>query len=184
MSEREVKDWITINGKHVPIYEGESKQDAVNRSIAKDNADKKDADIERNKAEADKLNANPKKSIKEVVAESNKMMQDASRQWDESRKLAKDNSEKKKALSDYYQAIHKNTDYDLSEKTAEKGPLFNIMNNGYVWYDNKSGTRFMLGPNRHWLKITKDGMTDDGKIDDDSFERVKKLIDALQNKYK
>lgn len=184
MAEKQIKDWITINGKHVPIYDGESKQDAVNRSIAKDNADKKDADIERNKAEADKLNGKPKKSINEVVAESNKAMQDATSAWDEARKSAKDNSEKKKALEDYYQAIHKNTDYDLSERTADKGPLLNIMNNGRVWYDNKSGTRFMLGPNKHWYKISKDGLSDDGKIDDDGFERVKKLLDALQNKHK
>ena len=65
MSEKQVKDWFTMNGKHIPIFEGESKQDAVNRSIAKDNEDKKQADIERNKKEADILNGktdNSKKS--------------------------------------------------------------------------------------------------------------------------
>ena len=56
MAERKVIDWFTMNGKHIPIYEGESKEDAVNRSIAKDNEDKKQADIARNKAQADKLN--------------------------------------------------------------------------------------------------------------------------------
>ena len=33
MADREPKYWITVNGKHVPIYDGESKQDAYNRAI-------------------------------------------------------------------------------------------------------------------------------------------------------
>ena len=45
MAEREVKGWFTLNGKHIPIFEGESKQDAVNRSIAKDNEDLKNKQI-------------------------------------------------------------------------------------------------------------------------------------------
>lgn len=56
MAEREPKDWITVNGRHIPIYEGESKQDAYNKAVAKMNEDKKKADIERNKKESDKLN--------------------------------------------------------------------------------------------------------------------------------
>lgn len=56
MVKKEVKDWITVNGKHIPLFEGESKQDAINRVIAKDNEDKKDSDINRNKKEADELN--------------------------------------------------------------------------------------------------------------------------------
>ena len=56
MSTKEVKDWITVNGQHVPIFEGESKNDAVNRAIAKINEDKKESDIKKNKEQADKLN--------------------------------------------------------------------------------------------------------------------------------
>ena len=56
MAKKEPIDWITVNGKHIPIFEGESKQDAYNRAVAKDNDDKKKSDIERNKREADKLN--------------------------------------------------------------------------------------------------------------------------------
>lgn len=52
---KEVKDWITVNHKHVPIYEGESKQDAINRVVAKDNEDKKQSDIAKNKEQADKI---------------------------------------------------------------------------------------------------------------------------------
>lgn len=56
MSQKEVKEWITINHNHIPIYKGESRQDAYNRSIALMNENKKNTDIERNKQEADKLN--------------------------------------------------------------------------------------------------------------------------------
>ena len=56
MAERKIVDWFTMNGKHIPIYEGESKADAVNRSIAKDNEDKKAEQIRKNKEQADKLN--------------------------------------------------------------------------------------------------------------------------------
>ena len=56
MAEREIKGWITINHKHIPLYEGESKQDAYNRAIAKENEDKKKADIKKNKKQADRLN--------------------------------------------------------------------------------------------------------------------------------
>ena len=48
MSQKKVVDWITVNGNHVPIFEGESKQDAVNRAIAKANEDKKQSDIAKN----------------------------------------------------------------------------------------------------------------------------------------
>lgn len=54
MSERKIVDWFTMNGKHIPIFEGESKQDAINRSIARDNEDKKNKDIENAKKQAEK----------------------------------------------------------------------------------------------------------------------------------
>ena len=31
MSDRKVKTWFTVNGKHIPIFEGETKQDVVDR---------------------------------------------------------------------------------------------------------------------------------------------------------
>lgn len=54
MAEREIEAWITVNGSRVPIFKGESKSDAINRSIAKSNEDKKARDIARNKKEAEK----------------------------------------------------------------------------------------------------------------------------------
>lgn len=54
--------WITVNGVHVPIFEGESKSDAVKRAIdkaksnAKANEDQKAKDIAKNEAEKAKMN--------------------------------------------------------------------------------------------------------------------------------
>ena len=56
MANKEPIGWITVNGRHIPIFEGESKDQAVNRYIAKTNEEKKQKDIARNKAQADKLN--------------------------------------------------------------------------------------------------------------------------------
>ena len=50
--EREVQSWITIKHKHVPIFKGESVQDAVNRFKEKSSAKK-----EKIKQTAKKLNA-------------------------------------------------------------------------------------------------------------------------------
>lgn len=49
---RLVKDWITIKGVHIPIFEKESKQDAYNRQVAKSNEDIKQKQIAENKRQA------------------------------------------------------------------------------------------------------------------------------------
>jgi len=54
--DKKITAWFTMNGKHIPIYEGESKEEAVNRSIADSNEDKKAKDMARNKQVADTLN--------------------------------------------------------------------------------------------------------------------------------
>ena len=56
MADREIKQWITMNGQHIPIYDGESKQDAVNRAIADKNEKTKESQIAKNKEQADRLN--------------------------------------------------------------------------------------------------------------------------------
>lgn len=70
MSAREVIDWFTSKGKHIPIFKGESKQDALNRTIAQQNEDKKQADIERNKKQADALN---KKNVMKTISDSQQL---------------------------------------------------------------------------------------------------------------
>ena len=60
MAEKKIVGWYTWNVKHYPIFEGESKQDAYNRSVAKDNEDKKAEQIAKNKEQADKLNGKAK----------------------------------------------------------------------------------------------------------------------------
>jgi len=49
MAEKEVKQWITVNGKHVPIFEGETKSQAINRAVAKENEEIKEKQIAKNK---------------------------------------------------------------------------------------------------------------------------------------
>ena len=61
--QRDIKDWITVNHKHIPIYEGESKQDAVNRAVAKDNEEKKQKDIEKRNREIERLNPSTQKKV-------------------------------------------------------------------------------------------------------------------------
>ena len=56
MADREIIGWFTVNGQHRPIYEGESKEDAYRRAVAKSNEDTKQRQIAKNKEQADKLN--------------------------------------------------------------------------------------------------------------------------------
>lgn len=61
MSEnREIKQWITVNGKHIPIREGESKEDAINHALNNSDSDKKDKQINANKEEANRRNQQEK----------------------------------------------------------------------------------------------------------------------------
>ena len=38
MASKKITGWFTMNGKHIPLFEGESKKDAVNRSLKKPKA--------------------------------------------------------------------------------------------------------------------------------------------------
>ena len=61
---REVKMWITVHGKHIPLFDGESKADAIGRAFkntsANKDADRKEANISSQKSEADRLNKEEK----------------------------------------------------------------------------------------------------------------------------
>lgn len=69
--------WITVHGKHVPLFEGESKSDAISRVFdSKQSADseksEKEKQISENEKEADKLNSESstqsihKRAVKEL----------------------------------------------------------------------------------------------------------------------
>lgn len=55
--QREVENWITINGKHVPIFKQDSKRDTTYKAIAVSNENKKNAEIAKNQEIANQLNA-------------------------------------------------------------------------------------------------------------------------------
>lgn len=63
MADREPTGWITVNGIHVPLYEGESKEDSINKAIAKHNEAKRESDISKAKAQADALNGKKQSDI-------------------------------------------------------------------------------------------------------------------------
>lgn len=102
MAQKEVKQWITMNGKHIPIFEGESKEDAINRAIAKSNEDKKNSDIQNRKKETDKFTAEKNGSIKEDAVK--KVVQNMSKKLDKKPSVDKKDvdelTKKKDALKD------------------------------------------------------------------------------------
>ena len=48
--------WVTVHGTHIFVEKGQSRQQAINNAIAKDNEDKKAKQIAKNKEQADRLN--------------------------------------------------------------------------------------------------------------------------------
>ena len=63
--EREVKQWITVRGKHVPIYDGESKEDAVHR-VVDDNKKSDTKKTEKKTDDKEKKLAELKKQLEET----------------------------------------------------------------------------------------------------------------------
>ena len=139
--DKKVTGWFTMNGKHIPIYEGESKADAVNRSIAKDAEDKKQADIQRNREEAKKLN---KKSDKETAT-------------------ARTQSDHKKAVAELSKDKYEDGTYDINTKKTVDFP------DGYqVTFcqigDNYSDNEYARKVNE-CLRLSSDGKTYAGKFE-------------------
>ena len=80
MAQKEPKDWITVNGKHVPIYDGESKQDAYNRAVAKQNEETKTKQIKESNTKQKEFNESKFKSSIEGAkndAQVRKLIKDA-----------------------------------------------------------------------------------------------------------
>lgn len=74
MGKSEPVEWITVNGRHIPLGEGESREEAIKKAFGKKSdtnakassaEDKKDAEIAKHKAQADKLNAEKDKKAPE-----------------------------------------------------------------------------------------------------------------------
>ena len=67
MEKREVKQWITVNGNHIPLYDGDTKEQAVSRYIANKNESIKNKQIAENKKQTDKLSNKGNNSIKNTI---------------------------------------------------------------------------------------------------------------------
>ena len=169
MAEREVKQWITVNGKHVPIFDGETEKQAINRAIAKDNEDIKEKQIAKNKEQVSKYVAN--NSLKDQVQKIQDAYSDKSLS----------NEDKSKIMSEFKTYLNENV--QISEKSAPIGShILNVTGNR-AWYRNKSGTIVMLAPNGEWLKFNNDlSVTRDGKIDANTKARVQSLAEQLHSK--
>ena len=129
MAERKVKQWITVNGVHVPIFEGESKADGVKRAIekaksnAKANEDQKAKDIAKNQAEKDKLNG--KESIQSQAKMFAKLATTDPDKWtDEEAKYAKEheysNKERQKEIDNRINKLNNKSEKGkLNKKVTE-----------------------------------------------------------------
>ena len=83
----EIVGWFTVNGTHIPIYEGEKKSDAIRRHTQEKTNEylaKQKSDIEKNKKTATKLNEEEKKKDEDkhkqkqldIINKTNKMTDD------------------------------------------------------------------------------------------------------------
>lgn len=82
MSNREPVGWITVHGKHVPLFEGESKSDAISRafdskSFANSEKSEKEKQISKNEMDAKELNKSDSQSGMQSHKEFNKSITDA-----------------------------------------------------------------------------------------------------------
>ena len=102
--EKEPVGWVTVNGNHVPIFEGESKEDAVARSIG-NNEDKKNEQIAKNKKQADKLNG--KKSVSEDELKSQSTDWWYNKLSDSERKVILDAQYSTKSVNEYLRGARK-----------------------------------------------------------------------------
>ena len=147
MAEREVKGWFTLNGKHIPIFEGESKQDAVNRSIAKDNEDLKNKQIGVWQQKINEMNKNSKlyekdpetgmlKSSKDKIDKMS--VEELKKEMDANQKyIDKVTDEKSKAKHQRIQEYMKNKLAETEKKS--KNQAINRTNNILKEYSTKNG---------------------------------------------
>lgn len=153
---KEVKKWITIHGVHIPIYDGESEHDALNRAVSEFNEKKKNSQIAKNKEQADKLNGKSKTKeskpknvdVKKVADQLLDDIYNKSGHPEETitayaKKLHKQGiSLTDKQIESLYDAIGKkwakgypNDDYDGSEWMTEWGIYTGNYNKFKDWFD-------------------------------------------------
>lgn len=123
---REVKQWITVNGKHIPIFEGETKADAVkratNKKVAEEGVKLAKSFKSKYSNQIDKDNDEKEKQIKQNERErqernkSAKPVRKQSTHWEELRKRRLAAQSKSKAKS-----VKK--EKDIYEQVADAGKL-------------------------------------------------------------
>lgn len=103
---REPIDWFTMNGKHIPIYEGESKEDAYSRAVAQHNEDIKNKQISENQKQAENADGKGMQSNDKIGKDIAKYANDTyGLKWSSSAK--KLDSGLQKSLLEQYERVHK-----------------------------------------------------------------------------
>ena len=134
MATKEPESWITVNGKHIPIGAGETKEEAINKALNKD-ADNKERQIKQNEEEAKKLNAERQEPAQiekqykdaddwDTFLHSN--LKDLKKIYDEAEKQGKDGMEA--AKQEFYNFKLQQQLKDVKEISIEKA-LDTIRNN-------------------------------------------------------
>jgi len=75
MATKEPESWITVNGRHIPIGAGESKEDAISKALSKD-ANTKEKQIAQNEKEKERLNETNNTQIQKATERTQKEHQD------------------------------------------------------------------------------------------------------------
>ena len=180
---KEVKQWITINGVHVPIYEGEGKDAAVKRAIAKQkeavnkNEDQKAKDIKKNQDEKDKLNADKKPTAEkgsgpevDKVKEGNNL---SSKKFDEVKKDL--DSMKSKDIVEYSRRDEDGN--TVKEVYARQDDGSYEMKNGYGHHDDSEYLADYMKENGGSYKVR-----DLAKEDSERLKKADKQLKEYQKK--
>ena len=126
MADRKVTAWFTMNGKHIPIFEGESKQDAIKRSIKPGKTDIKQSKVETPPKKADTIDKKTAEiDKKQSDAEQNKPDLKTDGQKKEPSKMtatAKTQSEHRQAIKDLDSDKYEDGTYDISTKKSVDFP--------------------------------------------------------------
>lgn len=110
---KEPKDWITINGQHVPIFEGEGKREATSRFI-----NKKMSRVQKNKDKYDKINKFKERKQSNLKVKYNKTNTGVEVDEEDRKRIMKELGYDKDNLSKNFDA--KDNKYEMKKEEREK----------------------------------------------------------------
>ena len=157
---KEPKDWITVNGVHVPIFDGESKEDAVNKFIHK--TKNKEEQIKSLKEQASKLSlfGEAGKKKRDLLLQAEMIENDFTGTLDEYK--AKKESDKQKTL----EKIKRQKEQENQSKSTTKKSVYKDMTNEQIVEKmNELGLKFTQNPKEAIYALS------DGRLISDDFKK-------------